>query len=83
MAGLTVVVLAIIGVVGNALSAAVFSQPQMRSPINILLAGLSLVDAALLVLAVPCIALPSLIQSALLFSRHLRISLSGYLDLVI
>ncbi|KAK0411753.1 hypothetical protein QR680_005823 [Steinernema hermaphroditum] len=53
--------IALIGVVGNAVSFYMFSRPSMRcSSVNILLSALSLVDLSLLILAIPVFVLPVL-----------------------
>ncbi len=48
---------------GNALSLWVFSHRSMRSPINTLLFALSAIDLLLLLIAVPVIAVPTLVHS--------------------
>src|SRR5688572_16445611 len=50
----------LIGIVGNMVSFVIFTRQCMQSPINILLAGLSLVDMAVLTIAVPVFVIPGL-----------------------
>ncbi len=50
--GCCLLCVSVIGVIGNVISIFIFSNVRMRSPINILLAGLSSIDMALLILMV-------------------------------
>lgn len=53
-------VLCIFGLVSNLVSVVIYSHPLMRSPINILLAGLSSIDLCLCLLAVGAFCIPGL-----------------------
>lgn len=48
----------VFGLYGNVVSALIFKHPIMRSPIDILLTGLSLIDLSLIILAVPVFVFP-------------------------
>lgn len=50
----------LVGVFGNVMSAVIFLHPLMRSPINVLLAGLSLIDLTMILLSVLVLIMPSL-----------------------
>lgn len=50
----------IVGAFGNIASAIIFTQRCMRSSINVLLTGLSFIDLAVLVIAIPVFAIPGL-----------------------
>lgn len=54
--------LCLIGFYGNTVSVAIFSQPPMRSSINVLLSGISLIDLSVLLSSIPVFILPSLDQ---------------------
>lgn len=52
--------LCIVGAFGNVLSIMVFTRPSMRSSINVLLTGLSVVDLSVLASAVVVYVIPGL-----------------------
>uniref|UniRef100_A0A914W6Y9 G-protein coupled receptors family 1 profile domain-containing protein n=1 Tax=Plectus sambesii TaxID=2011161 RepID=A0A914W6Y9_9BILA len=54
------IALCVVGVCGNSLSIYVFSRKSMRSSINVLLLGLSIIDFLLLIAIIPIFALPAL-----------------------
>lgn len=49
-----------IGVFGNIISLVIFTRRCMRSPINVLLAGLALVDLCVVVFAIPVFVTPGI-----------------------
>lgn len=59
---LAMTLVCLVGFYGNTVSVIIFSQPSMRSSINILLCGNSVIDLAVLFCAIPVFILPSLDQ---------------------
>lgn len=53
-----ILLLCIVGVIGNTFSIIIYCSPSMRSPINCLLAGLSFIDLALSLFSVPTFVIP-------------------------
>lgn len=49
----------ILGIFGNAMSVLIFTRPVMRSSINVLLTGLSLIDLLMLATSIPVFVLPN------------------------
>jgi hypothetical protein len=58
--GLGITVVAILGVIGNILSAVVLSRPQMRSSVTCLLIGLTFCDSLLVFLSILIFGLPAI-----------------------
>lgn len=56
-------ILCIVGLIGNIVSLIVFNKPSMRSSINVLLAGLSALDLAVLILSIPLFVIPGFLKS--------------------
>lgn len=53
-------ILCLVGIFGNIVSFLIFTRRCMRSPINVLLSGLSLVDTSVLAIAIPVYVVPGL-----------------------
>lgn len=58
--GIGIMIVAILGIIGNILSAIVLSRPQMRSSVTCLLIGLTFCDSLLIFISILIFGLPSM-----------------------
>lgn len=60
--GVVMLVLCVFGLYGNVISILIFTRSSMRSSINVLLSGLSIIDMFLLLMCIPVFIMPVLLE---------------------